>query len=99
MSKLTESRVGNELEEAHDTQSAIEVDDELADEYDPEFDVDYVPEGIHISEERREELRIEHERYLAELFEEVGEPTTEEVARSEAWWRPIKEHLTKDFES
>lgn len=57
---------------------------------------DYVPEGIHISEERKKELREENERYLAELIEEVGEPTAEEMARAEAWWRPIKEHLTKD---
>ena len=68
------------------------------DQYDPEFDRDYVPDGIHISEERRKELQIEHERYLAQLIEKVGEPTTEEVARSKAWWRPIREHLTKDLE-
>ena len=58
---------------------------------------DYVPEGIHISEERRKELREEHERYVAELIEEFGEPTAEERARAETWWRPIEEHLTKDL--
>lgn len=56
---------------------------------------DYVPEGIFISEERRQELRREQERYLAELIEEVGEPTVEEMARAEAWWRPIEQHLMK----
>ena len=60
---------------------------------------DYVPEGIHISETRKSELREEHERYLAELIREVGEPTAEEMARAEAWWRPIEEHLTKDINS
>ena len=60
---------------------------------------DYVPEGIHISETRRRELREEHERYLAELIKEVGEPTAEEMARAEAWWRPIEEHLKKDINS
>ena len=60
---------------------------------------DYVPEGIHISETRRRELREEHERYLDELIREVGEPTAEEMARAEAWWRPIEEHLTKDINS
>ena len=60
---------------------------------------DYVPEGIHISEERKKELREEHERYIAELFEEIGEPSEEEMARAEAWWRPIEEHLTKNNSS
>ena len=60
---------------------------------------DYVPDGIHISETRRRELREEHERYLAELIKEVGEPTAEEMARAEAWWRPIEEHLKKDINS
>ncbi len=57
---------------------------------------DYEPEGIFISEERRQELRREQERYLAELIEEVGEPTAEEMARAEAWWRPIEQHLMKE---
>lgn len=56
---------------------------------------DYVPDGVFISEERRQELRREQERYLADLVEEVGEPTAEEMARAEAWWRPIEQHLTK----
>ena len=60
---------------------------------------DYVPEGIHISETRRRELREEYERYLDELIREVGEPTAEEMDRAEAWWRPIEEHLTKDINS
>ena len=57
---------------------------------------DYVPEGIVISEERRQELREEAERYVRELIEEFGEPTAEEMARAEAWWRPIEQHLMKD---
>ena len=57
---------------------------------------DYVPEPIVISEARMQELRKEHDRYVAELIEEVGEPSPEEVARAEAWWRPIKEHLMKN---
>ena len=60
---------------------------------------DYVPEGIHISEERKQELREEHERYIAELFDEIGEPSEEEMARAEAWWRPIEGHLTKNSSS
>ena len=56
---------------------------------------DYVPEGIHISDAERQRLHREHEKYVAELIEEVGEPTPEEMARADAWWRPIKEHLQK----
>ncbi len=58
-----------------------------------------MPEGINISETRRRELREEHERYLDELIKEVGEPTAEEMAHAEAWWRPIEEHLRKDINS
>jgi len=67
-----------------------------ADDFDDEW-ADYVPEPIYISEERRQELREEHEKYIAELIEEFGEPTAEELARAEEWWRPIEEHLTKDI--
>lgn len=67
-----------------------------ADDFDDEW-ADYVPEPMCISEERKQELREEHERYIAELIEEFGEPTAEELARAEEWWRPIKEHLTKDI--
>lgn len=56
---------------------------------------DYVPECIHVSEAERQRLKREHEKYVAELIEEVGEPTPEEMARAEAWWRPIGEHLHK----
>ncbi len=56
---------------------------------------DYVPDPIIISEARKQELREELDRYLAELFEEIGEPSPEEMARAEAWWRPIEEHLKK----
>lgn len=56
---------------------------------------DYVPEGIHVSEAERQRLDREHEKYVAELIEEVGKPTPEEMVRAEAWWRPIREHLQK----
>ena len=51
----------------------------LPDDY-SEWD-DYVPDGIHISEAERQRLHREHEKYLAELIEEFGEPTPEERAR------------------
>ncbi|MDE0269265.1 MAG: hypothetical protein OXI96_09610 [Acidimicrobiaceae bacterium] len=54
-----------------------------------------MPDGIFISEERRQELREESRRYLKELIEEVGEPSPDEMARAEAWWRPIEQHLKK----
>ena len=57
---------------------------------------DYVPDGIYISEARKQELRRETEIYLAELTEEIGAPTPEELARAEAWWRPIAQHLQKN---
>lgn len=70
-----------------------DVDGDLPDDF-SEWD-DYVPEGIHVSEAERQRLNIEHEKYVAELIEEVGEPTPEEMAQAEAWWRPIREHLQK----
>ena len=73
--------------------TSTDADGYLSDDH-SEWD-DYVPDGIHISEAERERLRREHEKYVAELIEEVGEPTPEEMARAEAWWRPIKEHLSK----
>ena len=57
---------------------------------------DYIPDGIYISEARKQELRRETEIYLKELIEEFGEPTPEELARAEAWWRPIIQHLRKN---
>ena len=47
-----------------------------------------------VSERRRELLR-ETDRYLAELIEEVGEPSPEEVAEAEAWCDRIERHLKK----
>ena len=70
-----------------------DTDGELPDDY-SEWD-DYVPDGIHISEAEEQRLQREHEKYVAELIEEFGEPTPEEVAHAEAYWRPIKEHLRK----
>lgn len=52
------------------------------------------PGGSRISEARRQELRLEHDRYVAELVEEVGEPAPEQWEHAEAWWRPIAEHLS-----
>ena len=70
-----------------------DADGELSDDY-SEWD-DYGPDGIHISEAERQQLQTEHEKYVTELIEEVGEPTAEEEAEAEAWWRPISEHLRK----
>ncbi len=85
----------NRAKQARDKEGALHTNERAScDEW-----ADYVPEGIHISEARRRELREEHERYLAELIKEVGEPTAEEMARAEAWWRPIEEHLKKDINS
>lgn len=73
--------------------ASADADGELHDDY-SDWD-DYVPDGIYISEAERQRLQLEHEKYVAELIEEVGEPTPEEMAQAEAWWRPIKEHLQK----
>ena len=70
-----------------------DADGELPDDY-AEWDA-YVPDGVHVSEAEKQRLQREHEKYVAELVEEVGEPTPEEMAQAEAWWRPIKEHLRK----
>lgn len=83
------SVASSELIDDAGSADADAVDDDFA-----EWD-DYVPEGIVISEECQQELQRELEIYLAELIEEVGEPTAEEMARAEAWWRPIEQHLTK----
>ena len=45
--------------------------------------------------ERRSELLRETDRYLAELIEEVGEPSPEMVAEAEAWCDRIERHLNK----
>ena len=45
--------------------------------------------------ERRRELLRETDRYLAELIEEVGEPSPEMVAEAEAWCDRIERHLNK----
>ena len=74
------------------TDGAVAYDD-LPDDY-SEWD-DYVPQAIHISDAERQRLRREHEKYVAELIAEVGEPTPEEMAEAAAWWRPIEEHLRK----
>ena len=44
---------------------------------------------------RRRELLEETDRYLAELTEEVGEPSPEEVAEAEAWCDRIERHLKR----
>ncbi len=53
----------------------------------------YVPDPIVISEERRQECREAFDRFLAEQFEEYGEPSPEEMAQSLAFWRSVDEHL------
>lgn len=65
-----------------------------ADDFDDEW-ADYVPEPLNISEEQRQKAREGLDRYIAEVIEEFGEPTAEEIARAEAWWRPIEEHLNR----
>ena len=75
------------------TGGGTDADDGLPDDW-SEWD-DYVPDGIHISEAERQRLRREGEKYLAELIAEVGEPTPEEMAQAEGWWRPIREHFSK----
>ena len=45
--------------------------------------------------ERRRELLRETDRYLAELIEEIGEPSPEVVAEAEAWADRIVRHLKK----
>ena len=42
---------------------------------------------------RRSDLLKEADRYLAELVEEVGEPSPQEVAEAEAWCDRIEGHL------
>ena len=45
--------------------------------------------------ERRRELLRETDRYLAELIEEIGEPSPEVVAEADAWADRIVRHLKK----
>ncbi len=42
---------------------------------------------------RHSDLLEEADRYLAELVEEVGEPSQQEVAEAEAWCDRIERHL------
>ena len=49
-----------------------------------------MPKGAERADRRRRELVAEAERYLAELIDEVGEPSAEEVARAEALSRIIR---------
>ena len=70
---------------------ALTEENEIRDEW-----ADYVPDPIVISEDLKQELRKEFDRYLAEQFEEFGEPSPEEMAQSLAFWRPIEEHLKKN---
>lgn len=42
---------------------------------------------------RRSDLLEEADRYLAELVEEVGEPSPQEVAEAEEWCDRIERHL------
>lgn len=47
------------------------------------------------SDTRLREARERADRYLAELIEEVGEPSPEEVAEAEAWADRIEQALKK----
>ena len=51
--------------------------------------------GVRRPAARRRELLAETDRYLAELIEEVGEPSPAEVAEADAWCDRIKRHLEK----
>ena len=44
---------------------------------------------------RRSDLLEETDRYLAELVEEVGEPSQQEVAEAEVWSDRIERHLKR----
>lgn len=44
---------------------------------------------------RRSDLLEEADRYLAELVEEVGEPSRQEVAEAEEWCDRIERHLKR----
>ena len=44
---------------------------------------------------RRSDLLEETDRYLAELVEEVGEPSQQEVAEAEEWCDRIERHLKR----
>ena len=44
---------------------------------------------------RHSDLLDEADRYLAELVEEVGEPSQQEVAEAEAWCDRIEHHLKR----
>ena len=48
---------------------------------------------------RRRRLLAETDLYLAELIEEVGEPSAEEAAEADAWCDRIKRHLDKQRDS
>lgn len=44
---------------------------------------------------RQSDLLEEADRYLAELVEEVGEPSQQQVAEAEAWCDRIERHLKR----
>lgn len=44
------------------------------------------------AELRRQSVLDETDAYLTELFEEVGEPTSDEIARAQAIARQLKSH-------
>ena len=50
---------------------------------------DYVPEGIEIPEERRQELLEEAKRHSARLIAKLGEPSAQAMARAERLWNEI----------
>ena len=50
---------------------------------------DYVPEGIEIPEERRQELLEEAKCHSARLIAKLGEPSAQAMARAERLWNEI----------
>jgi post-segregation antitoxin (ccd killing protein) len=48
------------------------------------------------AELRRQDLNAEADRYVAELVEDVGEPSPSEIARAEAIARRIRQRTVRD---
>ncbi len=71
---------------------SFETDLELGDIGAPDDDDDLHTDDrswMEISEEEREALLEETDRYLAELVSKVGEPSAKHIARADALWNKI----------
>ena len=53
------------------------------------------PVGSATPWQSRDDLLEETDRYLAELIEEVGEPSQQEVAEADEWCGRIARHLKR----